>query len=138
MTQCQSCGGFCGNKCERSNVGFGPPKRGITITEDSLKAIQKEVEVHKYAADNYRRLLDESDHAYAKLKDERDQALTDLARCEKGRDAIAKRAQLHLDERDALRRAAQRALTALEEFHDHGYDRQVCADEIYELTETLK
>lgn len=37
-----------------------------------------------------------------------------------------------------LRKAAQRALTALEEFHDHGYDRQVCADEIYELTEALK
>jgi hypothetical protein len=118
-TQCKSCGGFCGSKCERSNirgesahsraveaahkvmVGFGQPKRGI-ITEDSLKAIQKEVEVHKYAADNYRRLLDESDHAYEKLKDERYQALTDLVRCEKGRDAIAKRAQVFLDERDAL------------------------------------
>lgn len=70
VRQCSSCGGFCKKSgCERANVGFGPPNRGIIITEDSLKAIQKEVEVQTYAADNYRRLLDESDHAYAGLKD---------------------------------------------------------------------
>jgi chromosome segregation ATPase len=105
-TQCKSCGGFCGSKCERSNirgpVGFGQPRKATVIALDDLNAIRKEVEVHKYAADNYRRLMDESDHAYEKLKDERDQALTDLVRCEKGRDAIAKRAQALQDERDAL------------------------------------
>jgi hypothetical protein len=39
-TQCKSCGGFCGSKCERGNVGFGPPKRSISITVDELKQIQ--------------------------------------------------------------------------------------------------
>lgn len=31
--------------------------------------LKKELEVQKYAADNCRRLLDESDHAYAELRD---------------------------------------------------------------------
>ena len=45
MTQCKSCGGFCGSKCERGNVGFGQPKRGITITkEQAIEHAAKDVE----------------------------------------------------------------------------------------------
>ena len=55
--QCSSCGGICKKSgCERANV-------------DEPIDYKKQYEVQKYAADNYRRLLDESDHAYAGLKD---------------------------------------------------------------------
>ena len=34
-----------------------------------IEQLEKQLAVQTYAADNYRRLLDESDHAYAELKD---------------------------------------------------------------------
>ena len=55
-----------------------------------IERLEKQLAAEKYAADNYRRLLDESDHAYAELKDERDQLLIDVKRMEKDRDSIAR------------------------------------------------
>ena len=92
-------------------VGFGPPKRGITITEDTIKAIQKEVEVQKYAADNYRRLLDESDHAYAELRDERDELLAENEKLSDMWSAMKA-------ERDAFKTHAELRYTAFQNPHN--------------------
>lgn len=53
-TQCKSCGGFCGEKCERSNmrgpVGFGQPRKATVIALDDLNAIQKQLDGLRKAA----------------------------------------------------------------------------------------
>jgi len=52
---------------ERSDVD-----QRFEVMQKSWADDTKELAVQKYAADNYRRLLDEADHAYAELKDEVD------------------------------------------------------------------
>lgn len=47
-----------------------PPAAICFEAADALERHEKQLAAEKYAADNYRTLLDESDHAYAELKDE--------------------------------------------------------------------
>ena len=52
--------------CYAYNVA-DPVREMLFALQDRIDELEKQLAVQTYAADNYRRLLDESDHAYAEL-----------------------------------------------------------------------